>query len=67
MELKIAERKTPVKPIHVEGICPKCGLPLGKTNIILATYPPEYEYFCINCNLNITSTKEYPYIDYEAE
>lgn len=30
--------------------CPKCGKPIYKrTDIVLASYPPKYEYRCFNC------------------
>lgn len=30
--------------------CPKCGKPLTlKTNMVLTTYPPQYQFECDNC------------------
>lgn len=31
--------------------CPECGKPLYKrTDIVLSSYPPKYEYKCLSCD-----------------
>ena len=36
--------------VPVDVKCPKCGKPLYKrTDIILSSYPPQYQYGCKEC------------------
>lgn len=39
--------------------CPKCGEYLIKDNIVIATNPPTYKYFCKNCGWSGTTNACY--------
>ena len=39
------------QPIERAIMCPRCGAPVYKdTTTILMTNPPQYEYFCKECD-----------------
>lgn len=36
--------------------CPKCGKNIyQRTNVVLASYPPQHSYFCQNCGWSGTA------------
>lgn len=62
------EKKVNVKPIKVYLICDNCGTEMERPDdLVLATYPPQYNYACPKCGRTETSTQGYPYIDFVEE
>ena len=40
----------------IEVACPYCGAPIYKDlTVVLATYPPQYRYFCKECGWSDTA------------
>lgn len=65
--MEIIEKELAVKPVFVKALCPKCGIELRKSDIILTTYPTQYQYYCEKCDFISTSTTNYPYVYYKDE
>lgn len=62
------EKKVNVRPVKVYLMCDECGINMERPdNIILTSYPPQYNYVCPKCGRTETSTQGYPYIDFVEE
>lgn len=61
------KRKT-IKSIYQEELyCDSCDEKMKTTNIVITTYPEQFEYYCPKCNNKITSFNSYPRLMYEWE
>lgn len=50
-------KKRYVKRIYIEeAICDKCGSVMKHDGMVLATWPAQYPYFCVNPNCNHSET-----------
>ena len=59
-------RKKKIKAIYFNAFhCPECGLELHQDDIVLATYPAQYSYYC-DCGFR-TTTMQQPGYEYEFE
>jgi len=65
--MEIVKEEIAVKPVYVKALCPKCGIELKKSNVVLTTYPEQYQYYCEKCDFTSTSTTNYPHICYKDE
>ena len=65
--MEIEEKRTVVRPVYVQALCPYCHeeLILGET--VYMSIPPLYKYSCGKCNFTTTSTIHYPHLCYEDE
>lgn len=61
------EVSKPVRVYEVNLFCDKCGGLMKSDNLVLATYPPQYTYYCEKCGEKTTSHKSYPCIVYKEE
>ena len=52
-----------LKKVKHTLICPNCRIPLESNNIVLTTYPAQYQYYCKECNYQTTSSLIYPYTE----
>ena len=59
-------KKFEVKPFIIKLYCNKCGEEMKDTNIVLSSYPPQYQYICPKCNSKINSINKYPEIIYDV-
>ena len=59
------EQKFDVKPVKIEAVCDCGGIYEINSNVVLATYPPQYQYKCNKCGEITTSTEIYPKILHE--
>ena len=62
--MEIVEKESVVTPVIIAAECPNCNSELRKSNVVLATYPPEYQYYCEACGFTATSRINYPYVYY---
>jgi len=67
MIMEIEERRTAVKPVYIEALCPYCHEELTLGEVVYMTDPPMYEYSCDKCNFSTTSRTRYPYVHFENE
>ena len=59
------EKRFDVKPIKIEAVCDCGGVYEMNSNLVLNTYPPQYQYKCNKCGKTTTSTEIYPKILHE--
>lgn len=62
--MEIIEKRVKVETFLISAICPECGATMKKTNMILTTHPPKYQYYCPHCDFIENSFELYPKIDY---
>lgn len=54
--VKKAEVKTFIKRLY----CDDCGELMVKLDMVLTSYPVQFQYHCNNCNAVVNSTISYP-------
>lgn len=57
-------RRTPVRPVRVDLICPICGGAMGPTGMSTLTNPPQIEHKCGNGHY-ARSPATFPRIEYD--
>lgn len=62
MTEEIKEYINLVKKVHVL-VCPDCNEELKSTNVVYATYPAQYQYFCPICHYTTSSFQSYPWTE----
>ena len=65
--MEIEEKRTMVRPVYVQALCPYCHEELTPKEVVYMTDPPQYKYSCDKCNFTTTSSTRYPYIHFENE
>ena len=58
---KIIEK--PVKPVMIRAYCKNCGEELVRSNEVLLSSPPQYQYRC-KCGIDFCSFEQFPRISY---
>lgn len=51
---------------RVNMYCDRCGKGMERSDVVLPTYPPTYNYEC-ECGWSTTSNMLYPYINIEFD
>ncbi len=59
---KIVE--TPLYPVMIRAYCKNCGEELVRSNEVLLSSPPQYQYRC-KCGINFYSREEFPRVEYK--
>lgn len=56
------EKEFPAKIVVVDYVCDECGEGhmVRKDNIVLTSYPPQYQHVCTNCEATENFTTVYP-------
>lgn len=67
MIMEIEEKRTVVRPVYVQALCPYCHEELTPEEVVYMTDPPLYKYSCGKCNFTTTSSIKYPYLQFEDE
>jgi hypothetical protein len=60
-------KKTEIETFIENTLCPECNIELEKSDEVLLTNPPQYQYSCPKCNYTETSFEAYPKITYEEK
>jgi uncharacterized Zn finger protein len=58
-------KRVSVRPVRVSMHCPTCGDEMERSNEVLASYPPQYQYHCKVCGTKHTTREIYPRMEYE--
>ena len=58
-------KKHQVRPYISKAYCPDCDKELERSDVVLTTYPAQYQYFCPECGYGYTSFDMYPTIEWE--
>ena len=61
---KIVE--TPLYPVMIRAYCKKCGEELVRSDEVLLSCPPKYQYRC-KCGTYFYSFEEFPRIAYKTQ
>ena len=55
--VKRAEVRTFINRLY----CDKCETEMEKSNMVLTSHPPQYQYFCNSCDFKMISWTSYPF------
>ena len=61
------EKRKLVDTYQVNLYCDVCGglMERPELSVVLCTYPPQYEYHCVECSNTVTVNRVYPYLEYK--
>lgn len=61
-------KETQVYWVREDLTCDNCNETMISRNVILLSYPPQYQYYCPKCDTTETSLTMYPnYVEKEKE